>query len=261
MSLVLNDPEDTDPVIRCSICERYHHRGHCPLKLAGAETCNICAMAHYGRARTCPHLKSETQVGAMLNALKQSTESRQLVDLAKKYLSGVKGTLVQGKKIKAEQAAARAAAASRQQQMGSSGIPGSGFGVFPSQQQQQQYRQHPSAQGQALAKESAQVSGTGSNGAAENIVRRMPPTNGGAQRHDYNQELAVHNQRARPQPQTAPTTIAQNGGDPTQIRQYAYERVLPDGQAPGTDPASYHVMRSETGLNRVENGGTFSLSQ
>jgi len=223
-SLVLNDPEDTDPVIRCLICETYHHRGHCPLKLAGPEYCNICGMAHYGRARTCPHFKSETQVGAMLNALKQSTESRQLVDLAKKYLSGVKGTLVQGKKIKAEQAAARAAAASRQQQTGSSGIPGSGFGVFPAQQQQQQYRQHPSMQVQPLARESAPVSGTGTNNTSENIVRRMPSTtNDGAQRHDHNQELAVHNQQVRPQPQALSATNAQHGGDPLQIRQYAYE--------------------------------------
>jgi len=166
----------------------------------------------------------------MLNALKQSTESRQLVDLAKKYLSGVKGTLIQGKKIKAEQAAARAAAASRQQQTGSD-VPGTGFGVFSAQQQQQQqYRQHPSMQGRPPARVSAPVPVAGSNGASENLVRRLPPANGAAQRHDHNQELAVHNQRARPQqPPPAPTTSAQNGSDLMQIRQYAYERVLPDG--------------------------------
>jgi hypothetical protein len=45
----------------------------------------------------------------MLAALKQSPESRQLVDLAKKYLTGVKGTLVQHKKLKAEKAAQLAA--------------------------------------------------------------------------------------------------------------------------------------------------------
>ena len=191
----------------------------------------------------------------MLNALKQSTESRQLVDLAKKYLSGVKGTLVQGKKIKAEQAAARAAAASRQQQTGS-GIPGAGFGVFQAQQQQQQqYRQHPSVQGRPPPRESAPVSGAGNNGASENLVRRLPPANGTAQRHNHNQELAVHNQQARPQPQQSTTASTQNGDDPMQIRQYAYERVLPEGQAPDADIGSYHVMGSEAGSNRVRSEG------
>lgn len=47
----------------------------------------------------------------MLAALKQSTESRQLVELAKKYLQGVRGTLVQAKKLKAEKAAQRVALA------------------------------------------------------------------------------------------------------------------------------------------------------
>ena len=190
----------------------------------------------------------------MLNALKQSTESRQLVDLAKKYLSGVKGTLVQGKKIKAEQAAARAAAASRQQHT-RPGVPGAVFGVFSAQQQQQQYR-HPHGQGQAIARDPAPVSRAGTKGPSENLVRRLPQTNGAAQRHDHGQELAVHNQQARPQhPKPTPTTSAQNGGDPMQIRQYAYERVLPDGQAPDADIGSYHVMGSESGLNRVRSEG------
>lgn len=47
----------------------------------------------------------------MLAALKQSTESRQLVELAKKYLQGVRGTLVQAKKLKKEKAAQRMAVA------------------------------------------------------------------------------------------------------------------------------------------------------
>lgn len=97
------------PILRCVVCTTFHSRGHCPLKLAGAEYCNLCGLAHYGVARTCPHIRSETQVGDMLAALKQSPESRQLVDLAKKYLTGVKGTLVQHKKLKAEKAAQLAA--------------------------------------------------------------------------------------------------------------------------------------------------------
>lgn len=41
----------------------------------------------------------------MLAALRQSPEPRHLVELAKKYLSGVKGTVVQAKKIRADRAA------------------------------------------------------------------------------------------------------------------------------------------------------------
>jgi len=62
----------------------------------------------------------------MLAALKQSTESRQLVELAKKYLQGVRGTLVQAKKLKAEKAVQRAALA--QQIAGVSGSGGGGGG-------------------------------------------------------------------------------------------------------------------------------------
>lgn len=40
----------------------------------------------------------------MLAALRQSPEPKHLIDLAKKYLTGVKGTIVQAKKIKAERA-------------------------------------------------------------------------------------------------------------------------------------------------------------
>jgi hypothetical protein len=191
----------------------------------------------------------------MLNALKQSTESRQLVDLAKKYLSGVKGTLVQGKKIKAEQAAARVAAAQRQQTT-DLGMSGAGFGVLSVQQQQQQYRQPPSMQVQPVTRESAPASGAGTNGASGDLVRRLPVANGGAQKPDHNQELAVHNQQARPQqPQMAPAASAQDGGDAMQIRQYAYERVLPNGQGPSTGQGSYHVFGTETGMNRVKGAG------
>lgn len=47
----------------------------------------------------------------MLAALKQSPESRHIVDEARRYLSGVKGTLVQSKKQRSEKAAGLARAA------------------------------------------------------------------------------------------------------------------------------------------------------
>ena len=93
-------------MVICAACLDYHALGSCPLKRAGAEYCNICGIAHYGRARVCPHISSETQVRAMLAALKQSSESGELVKEARRYLVGVKGTLVQKKKKDLEKARA-----------------------------------------------------------------------------------------------------------------------------------------------------------
>ncbi|KAF4550351.1 Chromatin remodeling factor mit1-like protein [Elsinoe fawcettii] len=86
----------------CVACEDIHALGSCPLKKAGVERCNLCGLAHFGHARICPHINSETQVRAMLDALKQSPEQGPLVREARKYLTGVKGTLVQKKKLEEE---------------------------------------------------------------------------------------------------------------------------------------------------------------
>ncbi|OAK96166.1 hypothetical protein IQ06DRAFT_296950 [Phaeosphaeriaceae sp. SRC1lsM3a] len=91
----------------CPACRNQHPQGACELKAAGVEHCGLCGLAHYGHSRTCPHIKSETQVRAMLEALKNSNEPKELVDLAVKYLRGVKGTLVQQKKRDREKAAAQ----------------------------------------------------------------------------------------------------------------------------------------------------------
>ncbi|KAH3934471.1 hypothetical protein JI435_064500 [Parastagonospora nodorum SN15] len=92
----------------CPACRKMHPQGACELKAAGVEHCGLCGLAHYGHSRTCPHIKSETQVRAMLEALRNSNEPKELVDLASKYLRGVKGTLVQQKKRDREKAAAAA---------------------------------------------------------------------------------------------------------------------------------------------------------
>ncbi|GAM91012.1 hypothetical protein ANO11243_090590 [Dothideomycetidae sp. 11243] len=89
---------DFNPAISCIACRQMHVQGNCPLKKAGVEYCNLCGTAHFGHARICPHINSETQVRAMLAALKQSPEAGHLVKEARKYLTGVKGTLVQKKK-------------------------------------------------------------------------------------------------------------------------------------------------------------------
>lgn len=88
----------------CPACHKSHPRGACELKVAGVEHCGLCGLAHYGHSRTCPHIRSETQVREMLEALKSSPEDRELVDAAVKYLRGVKGTLVQQKKRDREKA-------------------------------------------------------------------------------------------------------------------------------------------------------------
>ena len=88
----------------CPACHNAHPIGSCPLKIAGVERCNLCGIAHYGQARSCPHINSEEKVRAMIEALKHSSESRHLVESASKYLKGVKGHLVAKNKKDAERA-------------------------------------------------------------------------------------------------------------------------------------------------------------
>jgi hypothetical protein len=90
----------------CFVCAKHHPVGSCPLKQAGVEHCGLCGLAHYGIARTCPHLRSETQVARMLDALKHSTEDRELIEKAKKYLQGIRGSLAQRRRNLASRAAA-----------------------------------------------------------------------------------------------------------------------------------------------------------
>ncbi len=94
--------DQENPVRQCIACGTLHREGYCPLKLAGEEYCNLCGLAHYGVARTCPHIQSETQVREMLLSLKQSPESKHLKEAASRYLGGVKGSIVQDKKRKME---------------------------------------------------------------------------------------------------------------------------------------------------------------
>lgn len=101
-----HDPQNENNTrARCYACGTLHRVGYCPLKAAGEEYCNLCGLAHFGQSRTCPHIRSETQVRDMLSALKQSTESRYLIDTATKYLKGVKGHLVADKKRRMQRAA------------------------------------------------------------------------------------------------------------------------------------------------------------
>ncbi len=86
----------------CLACTARHPAGHCPLKEAGVEFCGLCGIAHYGTgtSRNCPHLSSVTQCRAMLETLKSSTESKETILAAKKYLVGVVGNLNRNRKKK-----------------------------------------------------------------------------------------------------------------------------------------------------------------
>lgn len=95
---------DRRNIATCPACRKQHLVGACELKVAGVEHCGLCGLAHYGHGRTCPHIRSETQVREMLLALKNSPEDKELVDAAVKYLRGVKGALVQQKKKDRERA-------------------------------------------------------------------------------------------------------------------------------------------------------------
>lgn len=81
------------PPHHCRACGEFHALGWCRLKIANVEYCGLCGMAHIGAGRTCPHFNDETQVATMLNTLKESTESRDLVEQAVKYLRQVRGDL------------------------------------------------------------------------------------------------------------------------------------------------------------------------
>jgi chromodomain-helicase-DNA-binding protein 4 len=83
------------PMHQCSACGEQHAMGWCRLKVAGVEHCGLCGLAHLGHGRTCPHLTDERHVTTILQTLKESTESRDLVEQATKYLRVVRSDLVQ----------------------------------------------------------------------------------------------------------------------------------------------------------------------
>lgn len=79
---------------KCLACKEEHPMGWCRLKIAGVEHCGLCGLAHMGHGRTCPHLNDEKQVETLLMTLKESTESRELIDEAIRYLRVIRGDLV-----------------------------------------------------------------------------------------------------------------------------------------------------------------------
>ena len=110
------------PPAKCVACENHHPTGSCPLKLAGVEYCPLCGIAHFGRGRVCPHLKSITQLQTMQDAIKYSPESSALKELTKKKLTGLIGSIRYKRELEAEAKAARESHA-----LWPSGQPGSNF--------------------------------------------------------------------------------------------------------------------------------------
>ncbi|KAJ9603867.1 hypothetical protein H2200_011388 [Cladophialophora chaetospira] len=84
----------------CSACNEEHPMGWCRLKLAGVEHCGLCGIAHLGHSRTCPHLNNEAQVATLLQTLKESTERRELIEQATRYLRMVRSDLIQRKRAR-----------------------------------------------------------------------------------------------------------------------------------------------------------------
>jgi chromodomain-helicase-DNA-binding protein 4 len=116
--------------------------GWCRIKLAGVEHCGLCGIAHLGHSRTCPHLTDETQVGRLLQTLKESPEPREYVEAATKYLRMIRGDLVQRKRKKMEQDLNRTMQMGHNQQQGHhqniQQQPHQAYHQTPQQQQQQQ---------------------------------------------------------------------------------------------------------------------------
>ncbi|KEF62875.1 uncharacterized protein A1O9_00848 [Exophiala aquamarina CBS 119918] len=83
------------PQYDCSACGEQHAMGWCRLKVAGVEHCGLCGLAHLGHGRTCPHLSDERRLTTLLQTLKESTESREFVEQASKYVRSIRSDLIQ----------------------------------------------------------------------------------------------------------------------------------------------------------------------
>jgi len=99
-------PTDDPAMPLCKACRHHHAHGSCTIKKSGVEYCPICKLAHLPKASICPHFGSETQIKAMMEALRQSTEDKALVDEAKRYLRGRKGQLQKDRREKRAKEAA-----------------------------------------------------------------------------------------------------------------------------------------------------------
>ena len=96
--------------LECLACGKRHQQGQCPIKLAGAEQCPLCGLHHFGKGRSCPALQEISAIDKMLRDLKNSPESKEVIENATKYLRGVKGDLARRQRVQKEKEYARAVA-------------------------------------------------------------------------------------------------------------------------------------------------------
>ena len=86
------------PSKHCHACGETHVTGYCPLKLTGVASCGLCGIAHFSAFDTCPYLMSEGQVRLMLDALKASTEPKEIIEMARTQLRTRIHKLIEEKK-------------------------------------------------------------------------------------------------------------------------------------------------------------------
>lgn len=79
--------------VECRLCRKLHKPGECSLRQVEIEQCPACGYNHFHVRRTCPLLDDVDYIEAMYERLKESTEDQQVLDAAKRYLTGVRAAL------------------------------------------------------------------------------------------------------------------------------------------------------------------------
>ncbi|KAI4211479.1 MAG: hypothetical protein LQ351_005781 [Letrouitia transgressa] len=180
---------------RCLACSTIHLQGSCPLKLAGVEYCGLCGQAHYGggQRKACPHLHSLEQCQAMLEALKQSPEPRELKDIAKKYLVGIIGNIRHDRKMAEE------LQQQQQQRNGVTGVTNGGGGRGGGQMRHQGRGQGqlangiqtPNARAEAMAIAAGSELVNGIEREDSNPRNRVNGSGGGADERDHQDAMVI----------------------------------------------------------------------
>lgn len=94
-AIMASQPSDQFPCPACNNQYGYHDIGHCPLKLAGVEYCNLCGLAHFAEGLLCPHLNSTIQLRILLDTIKKSPETQKMVLWVRKLLTKIKADLLE----------------------------------------------------------------------------------------------------------------------------------------------------------------------
>lgn len=81
------------PQVPCSLCRQNHTGGKCPLRNEALQQCPGCGFYHLHMHRSCPLLQDLHYVELMHKRLSESTEDIEIVQAARKYITGVKGDL------------------------------------------------------------------------------------------------------------------------------------------------------------------------